>query len=154
MSRDGLGRDKIVRDSGLGPWERATTRHSSTLMPMPEGDKKVDDVTRSFVKHSNVTLPGPWRGLAASGVPAAEYQEIIQIRHWRLKIYINRLSHAGTNDRKPCRYLPPNNTNATCVESLVSKYTATRSRCSGDVSRMIYHVVALMSPNTWNVIAI
>jgi len=71
-----------------------------------------------------------------------------------LKIYINRLSHAGTNDRKPCRYSPPNNTNATCVESLVSKYTTTRSRWSGDVSRMIYHVVALMSPNARNVIAI
>lgn len=54
------GRDKIVRDSDWGPWERATTRHSSTLMPMPEGgNKKVGDVTRSFVKHSNVTLPGP-----------------------------------------------------------------------------------------------
>lgn len=91
-----VGTGMKLYETAAGPWERATTRHSSTLMPMPErGNKKVGDfVTRSFVKHSNVTLPDPtsWRSPAAPGVPAAEYQKIIQIRHRRLKMYINRLS--------------------------------------------------------------
>lgn len=65
-------------------------------MPMPEREetKKSALLRNAFVRQTlerNVARPGELeepRG--SSGVPAAEYQEIIQIRHRRLKMYINR----------------------------------------------------------------
>lgn len=67
-------------------------------MPMPEGGNKKAGGRNAFVRQTlerNVARLGlEGKPRAASRVSAAEYREIIQIRHRRLKMYINRRSFA------------------------------------------------------------